>query len=79
MYNAGLIDDQQWKAFIEDDISFTLGNDFAQAVWTTFKAFFEPELVEYVDGLLPTVDASNSYQYWFDTVESLSTETQSDQ
>ena len=62
LYQAGLLSDQDWKRFIDDDISLTLGYRFAQELWTTTKRLFEPELVQYVDEKLPYVDTGANYQ-----------------
>ncbi len=72
LYQAGLLGDEEWKRFIDDDISMTLGNRFAQELWRTSKHIFEPELVHYVDELLPDVDTGASYQWWLDTRKGLS-------
>ncbi len=76
LYQAGLLSDEDWKRFIDDDISYTLGNRFAQEFWRTTKHIFEPELVQYVDEKLPDVDTDASYQWWLDTREGLSTNSQ---
>ena len=73
LYQAGLLSDQEWKRFIDDDISLTLGYRFAQALWRTTKGLFEPELVQYVDEKLLFVDTGANYQWWLDTREGLST------
>ncbi len=76
LYQAGLLGDEEWKRFIDDDISYTLGNRFAQEFWRATKHIFEPELVQYVDEILPEVDTDASYQWWLDTRERLSTNSQ---
>ncbi len=67
LYQAGLADDEEWKRYVDDDISMTLGNRFAQELWKTSRHIFEPDLVHYVDEKLPDVDTGASYQWWLDT------------
>jgi len=76
LYMAGLLGDDEWKSYIDGDISLTLGNRFAQALWKTSKNLFEPELVRYVDEKLPNVDTGATYHWWLDTREGLSTTSQ---
>ena len=76
LYQAGLLSDQEWKRFIDDDISLTLGYRFAQELWRTTKRIFEPELVQYVDEQLPYVDTGANCEWWLDTLEGLSTNPQ---
>ena len=76
LYQAGLLSDEEWKHYIDDDISYTLGNRFAQELWRTHKKLFEPVLVQYVDELLPDVDTDATHQWWLDTREGLSTNPQ---
>jgi len=64
LYQADLISDDEWKDFVNDDISFTLGYKFAQAFWEDTKGYFEPDLVFYVDSLLPTIETDANYQFW---------------
>jgi hypothetical protein len=71
LYEAGLIEDEEWKEFIDDDIFFTLGYRFAQEFWQESKSLFEPEFVEYVDQKIQSVDANANYQWWLDTMERL--------
>ena len=68
MYENGLIGDQEWKAFVDDDIGYTLGNRFAQALWQTSKKNYEPELVEYVDDKLAGLSTAATYQWYLDTL-----------
>ena len=65
--------DQEWKAYVDDDIELTLGYRFAQEFWKRSKGIFEPEFVEYVDEQLREVDANANYQWYLDTLEGLST------
>ena len=76
LYKAGLVTGDEWKKFIDDDISFTLGYRFAQEWWQETKHVFEPELVQYVDEKLPDVESDANYQWWLDTLERLSGDSQ---
>ena len=71
LYEKGLSSDQDWKDYVDSDIGFTLGNQFAQQVWRTSKSMFEPELVEYVDEKLSSVDTKASYQWYLDTLKNI--------
>ena len=71
LYDAGLLAQQDWQEFIDDDISLTLGNRFAQEWWAETKFMFEPELVLYVDEQLENVDLGSSYQWYAETLERL--------
>ena len=73
LYQKGLMSEQEWKGFIDDDIAFTLGYPFAQEFWRTSKTTFEPEFVWYVDEKLPNVDTNANYQWYLDTLKGLST------
>ena len=64
LYQAGLIADEEWKDFVREDITFTLGYRFAQAFWEDAKANYEPEMVSYVDSLLPTIGTNTNYEFW---------------
>jgi hypothetical protein len=69
LYEAGLLEDEEWKDFIDDDIFFTLGYRFAQEFWRETRNLFEPEFVEYVDQRLRSVDPNANYQLWVNTME----------
>ena len=73
LYQQGLMSDQEWKAYVDDDIELTLGYRFAQEFWKRSKGIFEPEFAEYVDEQLREVDANANYQWYLDTLEGLST------
>ena len=66
LYQHGLIEDSEWKQFIDEDIGFTLGNTFAQRFWHATKVIFPGEMVTYVDTKLPEVDDTSTYQWWLD-------------
>ena len=76
LYKRGLLSDQEWKSYIDDDIELTLGYRFAQEYWKRSKSIFEPEFVEYVDEQLRDVDAGANYQWYLDTLEGLSTDSE---
>ena len=76
LYQQGLLTDQAWKDYVDDDIDLTLGYRFAQAFWRTSKSIFEPEFVQYVDTKLREVDANANYQWYLDTLKGLSTNSQ---
>lgn len=71
MYEHGLISDQDWRNFIDDDIGYTLGNPFARELWSIFKGNYEPELVEYVDTLLPGIDTDVTYGLYLRTLNGI--------
>lgn len=71
LYEAGLISSAEWKDFVDQDIYFTLGYKFARAFWETAKANYEPELVTYVDEILPTISSTANYQFWVTTMQRL--------
>ena len=71
MYKEGLISQPEWQRPIDEEISFTLGNEFAQAFWHSSKGMFEPELAEYIDSQLPDVSRNQTYQWWLDTRKNL--------
>ena len=73
LYQKGLLSEQEWKDYVDDDIAFTLGYPFAQEFWRSTKTMFEPELVRYVDEKLPNVDTNANYQWYLDTLKGLST------
>ncbi len=66
LYEHGLIEESEWKQFIDEDIGITLGNAFAQNYWHVTKGMFPPEMVTYVDTKLPEVDDTSTYQWWLD-------------
>ena len=68
LYRAGLIPDEEWKKFIDEDIGSTLGYEFAQAFWHEAKNNYEAGLVEYVDAILPNVETDANYQIWQGTM-----------
>jgi len=68
LYQAGLISDAEWKEYIDDDIGYTLGYEFAQALWMDAKENYEPGLVAYVDELLPDVPTDANYRLWQTTI-----------
>jgi len=68
LYQAGLISDSEWKDYINEDIGYTLGYEFAQALWIDAKANYEPDLVAYVDELLPDVPTDANYRFWQTTM-----------
>jgi hypothetical protein len=76
LYQQGLLTDQAWKDYVDDDIALTLGYRFAQAFWRTTKGTFEPEFVQYIDTKLREVDANANYQWYLDTLKGLSTNSQ---
>ena len=73
LYQEGLLSEQEWKDFVDDDISFTMGYPFARELWRTSKGLFEPEFVQYVDKILPGVNSNANYQWYLDTLKGLST------
>jgi hypothetical protein len=75
LYQKGLLSDQEWKAYIDDDLQLTLGYQFAQEYWNRSKSIFEPEFVKYVDEQLREVNSNTNYQGYVDTLEALSTES----
>ncbi len=70
LYQHGLIEDSEWKQFIDDDIGITLGNTFAQNYWHVIKFMFPREMAAYVDTQLPEVDDTSTYQWWLDVKSS---------
>ena len=71
LHEAGLISDADWKEFIDKDIHFTLGYKFARAFWETGKVNYEPELVAYVDAILPNISDTANYQFYVTTMQRL--------
>ena len=71
LYEAGLISDADWKEFIDQDIYFTLGYKFARAFWEVGKANYDPELVAYVDEVLPSISSTANYRFWVTTMQRL--------
>ncbi len=65
-HQAGLISDEDWKRHIDENISWCLGNRFAQEVWRTTKSAFESELANYVDQALTNVSETDTYNYWLE-------------
>lgn len=72
MYEHGLIDDQEWKSYVNEDIGYTLGNRFARELWETSKGIYNAELVEYVDDKLKESSTTASYQWYSDTLNGIS-------
>jgi len=70
IYQAGLIEDQDWKRHIDENICWTMGNQFAQTTWHTTKSAFEPEFVEYVDDALAGITVDATYGWWLDAQDS---------
>jgi hypothetical protein len=70
LYQHGLLEDSEWKQFIDEDIGITLGNTFAQNYWQTIKGLFPRELVTYVDTKLPEVEDTSTYRLWLDVKSS---------
>ena len=70
LYQHGLLEDSEWKQFIDEDIDITLGNTFAQNYWHATKGMFPRELVTYVDTKLPEVDDTSTYRLWLDVKSS---------
>jgi len=70
LYEHGLIEESEWKQFIDEDIGLTLGNTFAQNYWHAAKGMFPRELVTYVDTKLSEVDDTSTYQWWLDVKSS---------
>jgi hypothetical protein len=75
LYKNGFITEQEWKDYIDDDISNTLGSPFAKALWATSKGYFEQEMIDYVDEQLATVASDGTYQWYLDTLDRVSTIT----
>ena len=70
LYEHGLIEESEWKQFIDEDIGITLGNAFAQNYWRVTKGMFPREMVTYVDTKLIEVDDTSTYQWWLDVKSS---------
>jgi hypothetical protein len=70
IYQAGLIEEQDWKRHIDENICWTLGSQFAQTTWHTTKSSFEPEFVEYVDDALAGITVDATYGWWLDAQDS---------
>lgn len=71
LYQAGLLEDSEWKSFVIEDIRMTLGYPFAKAWWAGAKQVFEPELVRYVDERLQEADLKSEYQNYLETIQRL--------
>ena len=67
IYEAGLINDLDWKRHIDENIYWSLGNRFAQTRWQAFKSTFEPEFAIYVDQALKNIDENSTYRDWFES------------
>ncbi|MBN2412268.1 hypothetical protein JXQ31_11300 [candidate division KSB1 bacterium] len=61
---AGLISENDWKRHINENISWTLGNRFAQKTWQITKYCFEIEFAQYVDQALVKIDDNSTYNEW---------------
>ena len=72
LYEAGLLEEENWKSYIDDDIGLTLGSRFAMAWWHETKGMFEPEFAHYVDERLKEIDTDASYQWYLNTMDRLS-------
>ena len=67
VYEAGLISDRDWKRHIDANISWTLGNRFAQDYWQIAKSYFEPEFAQFVDQALTNIDENSTYNEWLES------------
>ena len=63
-YNAGALDEETWLSYSRV-IYFTLGTTRALQYWAACKMFFNPQFVEYVDGMIKDAPPND---YW-DKVE----------
>lgn len=71
LHKAGLNGVIDWKRHIRENVSWTLGNRFALAVYNSNRDAFETEFVDYVDGLLGEVSEDSTYSWWTDTQSKL--------
>jgi len=73
LYEAGLVDVNDWKTKVEQDASWYLGNRFAKSWWeSSGRYLFEKEFADHVDQVLATIGDEDSYQFWRETrIESI--------
>jgi uncharacterized membrane-anchored protein YhcB (DUF1043 family) len=64
IFEAGLISETDWKDHIDENISWTLGNRFAQKTWQITKSCFEIKFAQYVDQALVNIDDNATYNEW---------------
>jgi len=67
LHRAGLDGVVDWRRHIRENIGWTLGNRFAQAVYDSNRDAFETEFVEYVDTMLAEVSEDGTYSWWTTT------------
>lgn len=75
MYEAGLIDDAEWRQHVARNIEWTLGSRFARVAWEAGKSGFEPDFTEHVDGLLDDVSETSTLDWWLETQSRLRSST----
>jgi len=67
IHEAGLISDQDWKRHIDENVGWTLGNEFAQRYWRISSSVFEPEFAQYVDKAITSIDEHSTYREWLES------------
>ncbi len=68
LYEAGLVDVNDWKTKVEQEASWYLGNRFGKSWWeNSGRYIFETEFADHVDQILTTIGDEDSYQFWLKT------------
>lgn len=57
-YKSGVMDQSSWETY-RDVIYFVLGTERARALWGICAAYFNPEFVKMVEGMLANVDTTD--------------------
>ena len=72
LYEAGLVDDADWKRKIDEEARWFLGNTFGRLWWQRVaRSYFEPEFADYVDQAVTSADDQGPYRSWLEFRESL--------
>ena len=68
LYEAGLVDDADWRTKIDEEAGWYLGSRFGKNWWRSVaRDVFEPEFAAHVDARVATLgDEESSYQYWLE-------------
>ena len=68
LYQAGLVDSNNWKTKVEQDASWFFGNKFAKKWWENAgKDLFEKEFADHVDQVLQNMSDDESYEFWLNS------------
>ena len=68
LYEAGLVDVNDWKTKVEQEASWYFGNRFGKSWWeNSGRYIFETEFADHVDQVLTTIGDEDSYQFWLKT------------